>query len=889
VFRYSLMRPAMRFTFVLVVGLAVVTWVASIAVQQTTRAWFEKDLNLRAQLVVNGARQAFIAHWHKEQTVDLKELLTEITRDDRILAAAACSASLEQLTRTADFSDGLGCRQLGAHVRPSLSLQAPPSQWTFWSGVEALPGGQVHVSAVPVIDGEHALGFVVLVHDLSFVERREAKTRDFLLFAFAFLALAASAVTIIAARLSWRSWSDALRRFLQSGAADPQFQPILRDVRELVERIVSEKEADKEGGVWTPHRLKQTLTRHLHGERVVILANREPYIHALTDSGDIRVLHPASGLVTALEPVMRACSGTWVAHGGGSADRQTVDGHDRIRVPPGEESFVLRRVWLTQPEEQGYYYGFSNEGLWPLCHIADTRPTFRSEDWKHYQAVNQKFADAVCAEVDSRDPIVLVQDYHFALAPQLIRERLPHATIIMFWHIPWPNSQRFGICPWREELLQGMLGASIIGFHTQFDCNNFVDSVDRFLEARIDREQNAVVQQGRSTLVRPYPISLEWPSSWLATVPPVAECRRTIFADLKLGPNALLGVGVDRLDYTKGIEERLLAVERLLERFEHFRGRLTFVQLAAPSRTVIERYRQLNESVERVAARINERFGEGDYRPIVLLRAHHEPPTVFRYYRAADFCYVSSLHDGMNLVAKEFVASRDDENGVLVLSQFAGAAKELTEALVVNPYDLEEASSALAVALNMSHDEQRDRMRAMRTFIAEYNVYRWAGRMLVDAARLRRRERITGRLTHHLVNSGNGVLMAPDKSSPPAPTPRRQRCDTRRTRRPRGTRARGSARGSQGYATAVSTGSRASRRTSAMSTVGTAARADAARPIASPSTAVSAARRVIGRPPRRAVGRGSLLVTPTSGGRRFSWRPPESCRGAPRGPRRAAS
>jgi trehalose 6-phosphate synthase len=321
----------------------------------------------------------------------------------------------------------------------------------------------------------------------------------------------------------------------------------------------------------------------------------------------------------------------------------------------------------------------------------------------------------------------------------------------MFWHIPWPNAEGFSICPWRNELLEGMLDASILGFHTQSHCNNFVDSVDRLLETRIDREQNAIVQHGRSTLVRPYPISLEWPVRWLKTAPPAEECRRSLFQALGLAADALLGIGVDRLDYTKGIEERFLSVERLLERFPEFRGRFTFVQLAAPSRTVIQRYQALNEDVERVAARVNERFGQGDYRPIVLRRAHHEPPTVFRYYRAADVCYVSSLHDGMNLVAKEFVAAREDEGGVLVLSQFTGAARELTEALIVNPYDLDEASAALETALRMSPGEQRDRMRSMRAFLSEFNVYRWAGRMLVDAARLRRRDRLTGRLTDHLV------------------------------------------------------------------------------------------------------------------------------------------
>jgi trehalose 6-phosphate synthase len=443
---------------------------------------------------------------------------------------------------------------------------------------------------------------------------------------------------------------------------------------------------------------------------------------------------------------MRACSGTWIAHGSGSADRDVVDARDRVRVPPGEESYLVRRVWLTPEEEQGYYYGFANEGLWPLCHVAHARPVFRSEDWRHYQAVNERFADAVCAEVDSEDPIVLVQDYHFALAPRMIRERLPRATVLMFWHVPWPNAQRLGICPWRKELLEGMLGASILGFHTQLDCNSFVDSCDRFLEARIDREQNAVVQLGRSTLVRPYPISLEWPNRWSRAAPAVEECRKSVFAELGLAPDAKLGVGVDRLDYTKGLEERLLAVERLLERQPELQGRFTFVELAAPSRTVIERYRQLNESVERVAERINERFARGAYRPIVMLRAHHEPPAVFRFLRAADLCYVSSLHDGMNLVAKEFVAARDDERGVLVLSQFTGASRELTEALIVNPYDLEEASGALAAALTMSVDEQADRMRSMRAFLSEFNVYRWAGRMLVDAARVRSRERLSDKL-----------------------------------------------------------------------------------------------------------------------------------------------
>ncbi|MBP1688005.1 MAG: Alpha,alpha-trehalose-phosphate synthase (UDP-forming) [Deltaproteobacteria bacterium] len=738
-------RPATRFVIALVFGLALLTWVASLVVSRTTRDWFEKDVGMRAQLAVSGVRHGLLSHWKAEDGDDLHALLTELTRDERILAAAACGKDLSQLATTAEFPEQFGCRSIGVHVR-----QAAPSGLVFvpWKTVTSLPGGKVYVSAIPLLDQEEAVGFVVLVHDLSFIERREASVRWFLIVAFGFSATAAATITMFAARVSWHEWRGEIQRVLKGETPRPEFHPLLQDVLDLGERIAAERQADSERGVWTPQRLKQALNQYLRGERIIIVANREPYIHEHTPGGGVTILHPASGLVTALEPVMRACSGVWIAHGSGSADRETADAQGHVSVPPGEASYVIRRVWLSDEDVRGYYYGFANEGLWPLCHIADTRPVFRSEDWKHYQAVNQTFADAVAEEVDIEDPIVLVQDYHFALAPRLIRERLPRATVISFWHIPWPNPDRFGICPWRHELLEGLLGSSIVGFQTRFDCSNFIDAVDRYLESRIDRAQQAVVQQGRTTLVRPYPISTEWPVRWLETAPSVSACRAGIFAELGLPADALLGVGVDRLDYTKGLEERLLAVERLLERFPALCGRFTFAQLAAPSRTEIDRYRQLNDNVERVAARINERFGRGTYRPIVLLREHYEPPAVFTYYRAADLCYVSSLHDGMNLVAKEFVAARDDERGVLVLSQFAGAARELTEALIVNPYDVDEAAAALAVALEMPPDEQRARMRSMRAYLSEFNVYRWAGKMLVDAGRLRDRERLIGRLTH---------------------------------------------------------------------------------------------------------------------------------------------
>lgn len=735
------MRRTARFVLVLVAGLGLLTCLAYITLVRTTRGWFDAEMRLRSGLAVMSARQSLALHWDRGDVRGITAVLTDIAHDERVMGAAACSESGATVASTHGYPRELGC----APLRSQMQGRAAGGAAEPWTTTVELPRGAVHVTLVG-LNGSGSARSVVLLHDLSYLNRREDTTRQQLLVAFLVLALGASAVTIVAARIAFRNWLRELRAAI-SGRPSREFQPLVRDLRDLVEGISLEKETDPRAGGWTPERLRVALMQHLQGERVVIVANREPYIHERTEDGGVRVVHPASGLVTALEPVLRACSGVWIAHGGGSADRETVDAHDRLKVPPGEESYSVRRVWLSEAEEQGYYYGFSNEGLWPLCHVAHTRPQFRGSDFDEYSRVNERFAKAVCEEVDVEDPIVLVQDYHFALAPRMIRERLPRATILTFWHIPWPNAERFGICPWRSEILQGLLGSSIVGFHTRQHCNNFLDAADTFLEARIDRESNAVVQHSRKTLVRPYPISIEWPVHWLAGVAPAQECRRSVFAELELKPDALLGVGVDRLDYTKGIEERLLTTDELLSRFPEYRGRFTFVQLAAPSRTRIDRYRELNDRIEALTASINAKWGEGDYRPIVLLRAHHEPPSVFRYLRAADVCYVSSLHDGMNLVAKEFVAARDDERGVLVLSQFTGAARELTEALIVNPYDLRQASDAMVTALRMPAEEQAERMRSMRALVSHFNVYRWAGRMLADAALLRQRERLVGRFT----------------------------------------------------------------------------------------------------------------------------------------------
>jgi trehalose-6-phosphate synthase len=543
-----------------------------------------------------------------------------------------------------------------------------------------------------------------------------------------------------------RRWVNELvgdirgRRFLDDARSEPGSRPLLTQIRRVLREVETTQRLEIDFHEnWTPQALQQVVRDHLGAPEVFIVSNREPYIHNATPAGPV-VQVPASGMVTALEPIMRACSGTWIAHGSGTADRQVVDSHDRVRVPPEDPSYTLRRVWLSAEEEQGFYYGFANEGVWPLCHLAYVRPAFREADWQQYQAVNRKFADVVASESRSKDPLILVQDYHFALLPRLLRERKPSATIALFWHIPWPNAETFGVCPWKQQILTQMLAADILGFHTRYHCQNFLATVDRFLECQIDHEHMTVTLGGRVCRVVPYPISIEWPPRWLASLPDVKASRESVRARHGIGSNVCLGLGVERWDFTKGIVERFLALETLLEKDRGTRGRITLLQVAAPTRSKLPAYQALQTQTLSEAARINEKFGSDSWKPIVLIDHHQEPREVFELFRAADFCIVNSLHDGMNLVAKEFVASRDDQDGVLILSTFAGASRELPEALLVNPFDVSETAAAMRNAMQMSRDERRERMKLMRRTVKENNVYRWAGRMLMDAAQMRQRQ-----------------------------------------------------------------------------------------------------------------------------------------------------
>jgi trehalose-6-phosphate synthase len=696
--------------------------------------WFRSDVQLRARLLMSSMDESLPALVAKGDQQGLRKYTAKIIADQRVLGILICLPRGGTVFKTELVPTAVSCEST-SDLRDGESV------------VRRAPMGSVLVSVFDQKSADQPLYRVAILYDLSFVDSRQSTARDYML-AFGGISLVILALfLVLAAWLVVRRWAKILigdirgRRFFDNAKSGPLSLPILRQVR----KVLSEMEETQRLEIdyrenWTPQALQLVVRDQLHSPQMIVVSNREPYSHDFGDNGAIEVRVPASGMVTALEPVMRACSGTWVAHGSGSADRQTVDRSDRVRVPPDDPTYTLRRVWLTEAEEQGFYYGLSNEGLWPLCHLAYVRPTFRGEDWVVYQAVNRRFADIVAKEAQSDDPVILIQDFHFAMLPGYLRALRPKATIMLFWHIPWPNAETFGVCPWKREVLSHLLMADILGFHTLYHCQNFLATLDRFIECQVDHERMTVALQGHICHVAAYPISIEWPPRWLATLPDIQLSRKAVRERFGIAEHVTLGLGVERWDFTKGVIERCLALELLLEHNPRLRGQVTLLQIAAPSRSKLPAYQALQRATLAEVARINERFATAEWKPIVLIGKHQPPEQVFELYRAADFCIVNSLHDGMNLVAKEFVAARDDEDGVLILSTFTGAARELVEAIPVNPFDVAETAAAIRRALEMPREQRQLRMQLMRRTIKENNVYRWAGRMLTDAARIRQRQ-----------------------------------------------------------------------------------------------------------------------------------------------------
>jgi trehalose 6-phosphate synthase len=616
----------------------------------------------------------------------------------------------------------------------------------------------IYSYVLPVLDdGKNVLGMVEVVYDTSYVFNTLTELWRHISIALIILVVSITLIMVLLQRrifilpvLQLTEWFQHFQR----GETDVHHHPIAKEkgafgkLASEVEQIalslrIARKTISDEAQVrvqkeelWTETKLKDLVLAKMGENALYVVSNREPYMHVIEDTtGKARCIKPASGVVTAIDPILRACGGTWIAHGSGNADRKFVNSKNKLAVPPDDNRYILKRVWLTKSEEEGYYYGFSNEGLWPLCHITHTRPIFREHDWQMYRKVNQKFADAILEELPAKNPFVFIQDYHFTLLPKMIKEKQPNATIALFWHIPWPNPEIFATCPYQKEILDGMLDSDLIGFHVQFHCNNFLDTANRFLESRVDTEKFSIVRAGQETFVRAFPISVD---SYMGEgierrSAEIEELSKEFELDGKI-----VAVGVERIDYTKGLVERMYAVDRFLEKYPQYRGKFVLIQLAAPSRIHIKRYHDLMGEIEEAVEKVNWKHSDGNWKPIIYLKKHFSPEEIKPYYALANICVVSALHDGMNLVAKEYVISNKKLDGVLILSRFTGAARELTDAVQINPYSVEEFADAIKSAVEMPLEERKRRMENMRKIVTENNIYRWAGNIITELTALKK-------------------------------------------------------------------------------------------------------------------------------------------------------
>jgi len=744
------MRSHLRFILPLIASVALVSLLFAVYRTESEKRALRNDLTRHAAILAESLQESIEPLVDVQANRNLQREVEKFDHRDNLAGIAVYSDTGSVLA----ISPGL-----------AAALQAPPiaAIQASTSGVgvaqfTAIQGISSEIYALPLLREGRPIGTLALFYNASSIDAQTAQTwRDAMINAGIETILIVF-ITIFLIRWTLRDplartavWLRAMRLGHHSGAlpeGGEMFAQLTDEAAHLAKNLnearnAAETEArlrETAESQWTAERLRVSLRGKLQDSPLFVVSNREPYMHVRREKS-IETIVPASGVVTAIEPIMVSCDGTWIAQGSGNADREMVDAHDHLRVPPETPSYTLRRIWLTPEEEKGYYFGFANEGIWPLCHNAYARPVFRANDWEQYQRVNFKFAEAVLQEMEhTASPVVLVQDYHFALLPRLIKEARPDARLAIFWHIPWPNPEVFGICPWQRELLHGLLGADLIGFHTQFHCNNFLETVDRALEALTEWDRFAVNRQGHLTWIRPFPISVAFPEPAAPEASSAQQeneqLRAKVLAEYHI-ETRFLGVGVDRADYTKGILQRFRGIEQFLESYPAYQREFTFLQIAAPSRGEIPAYHDLQREIVAEANRINARFQSARWKPIVILERHHTHSEIARLYRAADFCMVTSLHDGMNLVAKEFVAARDDLRGALILSHFTGASRELVDALLVNPYDTQQLADSIRDALEMPRDEQAARMERMRRIVRERNIYRWAGTLLTDLCEIR--------------------------------------------------------------------------------------------------------------------------------------------------------
>ena len=728
------------FVIVAIVSLIVIAFTVTQVSNEESR--LKVDLEYRSVLLAESLKETVEPNFINKSQPSLQNVVNRFTDRERFAGIGIYDNKAQAVAASSTIPEATSAAQ--EVVANAMDADKPHGEFTKFEDKK------VYLLAVPLHDDQSVVGALMVVQNASYIDDRLIEIwRNNLIRLFIQASLLSLATLLLIRWIIFTPIKNLVEtlRSARSGDNTKQpksllsnsllFGPLISEVssmrRSLWEaRSSASEEArlrlEKLDSPWTAQRLKEFVKDILKNRQIFMVSNREPYIHT-KNGGQIKYFLPASGMATAIEPMMQACGGMWIAQGSGDADKLVVDKHDKIKVPPDEPKYTLKRIWLSEEEELGYYYGFSNEGLWPLCHISHNRPTFRKEDWDEYKKVNQRFADTVLAEIKNQDrPIVLIQDFHLSLVPRMIKAQRPGAVIGLFWHIPWPNPESFSICPWKKEILDGMLGADLLGFHTQFHCNNFIDTVGRELESLIDFEQFTITRHNHTSYVKPFPISIAFPEVTPKDQNSNPE-KEKLLKDLGI-KTKYIGLGVDRLDYTKGILERLKAIEIFLTKYPNFKNNFTFIQIAAPSRTKIKKYHEFTIEVEKEVSRVNSLFQTRTWKPIILLKRHHSHEEIQTFYKVANFCLVTSLHDGMNLVAKEYVASRDDEKGVLILSQFTGASRELKQALIINPYNGEQTAEAIKEALEMKESEQIKRMRVLRDVVKNYNIYRWSAELL---------------------------------------------------------------------------------------------------------------------------------------------------------------
>lgn len=703
-------------------------------------------LQSRTQVIADSLGESITPLYTKQETASIEKIVERTTANERIAGLGVFDNNGAPVTTSKNFPGDTQISSLTARV-----MDNDEPEGTFVTN----EGHTVYVFAQPMHEGESVVGALLVIQNAQYInDTIWVIWRDNLIRLFVFVLLFVVAIFSLAHLVFIRPLSklaESVKAARKDGDLPAEWKgegsflnPLSSEILKITQslrraRTVASEEArlrlEKLDTPWTEERLKEFFKAHLKGRQIFVVSNREPYIHTKdkNEKNKITWQVPASGLVTALEPIMAACGGTWLAYGGGNADKETVDEYDKIKVPPDEPTYTLKRLWLTEEEIKKYYNGFSNEALWPLCLLAHHRPLFREPDWKLYRQVNGKFAQSLLPEIKNVErPMVLVQDFHLALLPRLIKNNRSDAEVGLFWHIPWPSAETFSICPWRKEILDGMLGADLIGFHTQQHCLNFMETVSKEIESIVNFDEFSITRGNHTTYVKPFPISVAFPGG--AKIDNFS--KSAVLQKYKISTE-LLGVGVDRMDYTKGIMEKLKGLEFFFTLHPEYQGKFTFLQVAPSSREGVQKYREFGEEVATEVERINKTFEKKGWKPIVLVRESLSHEDLYPLYHAADVCMVTSLSDGMNLVAKEYVAAKDKENGVLVLSQFAGASRELKGgAIIVNPYSAEETADAVYRAITMPLSEQYRRMKKMQETIKNHNIFRWAAEFLKTLSNL---------------------------------------------------------------------------------------------------------------------------------------------------------